>query len=238
MNWTNDCAAVIPCLNEAATIGAVVTAVRRHLPRVFLVDDGSSDATGALAKQAGAEVLRHDHARGKGAALQTGWHEARRRGFRWAMTLDGDGQHSPDDIPGFLERADQTGASLVVGNRMANPGTMPRLRRWVNRWMSGRISRATGCALPDTQSGFRLMNLDEWAALPTTTAHFEVESEILHAFARAGRRIEFVPIQVIYGTERSKIHPLRDTVRWFRWWRQARKALGRRRTGAGPGSDY
>ncbi len=227
MNWMKDCAAVIPCLNEATAIGAVVTAVRRHLPGVFVVDDGSSDATGALAKQAGAEVLRHEQPRGKGAALQTGWHEARQRGFPWAMTLDGDGQHSADDIPAFLNRAEQTSASLVVGDRMANPKAMPGLRRWVNRWMSARISRATGYTLPDTQSGFRLMNLGEWAALSMTTAHFEVESEILLAFATAGRRIEFVPIQVIYGSERSKIHPLRDTLRWFRWWRQARKVLVR-----------
>ena len=102
---------------------------------------------------------------------------------------------------------------------------MPWMRRLVNRWMSRRISRATGCAMPDTQCGFRLINLDAWAALPTAAAHFEVESEILLAFAGAGQRIEFVPVQVIYRNERSKINPWRDTVRWFRWWHSARRTM-------------
>jgi glycosyltransferase involved in cell wall biosynthesis len=224
MKWTTACAVVIPCLNEAATIGEVVAAVRRHLPSVLVVDDGSTDQTAWLAEQGGAQVLRHPAPRGKGAALQTGWCEARARGFQWAMTLDGDGQHSPDDIPAFLECAGRTGAWLVAGNRMADPRPMPRLRRFVNRWMSRRLSKASGRSLPDSQCGFRLMNLEAWADLPTATAHFEVESEILLGFATAGWRIEFVPIEVIYRNERSKIHPLRDTLRWFRWWRKANAA--------------
>ena len=96
---------------------------------------------------------------------------------------------------------------------------MPFLRRLVNRWMSADISRLAGRDLPDSQCGFRLMNLEDWARLPIVSNHFEIESEMLYQFARAGLSIEFVPIQVIYKKELSKIHPWRDTIRWLRWRR-------------------
>jgi glycosyltransferase involved in cell wall biosynthesis len=223
MNWKADGAAVIPCLNEQAAIGAVVTTVRRFFPAVFVVDDGSSDETSQVARVAGAEVLRHDSPRGKGTALDTGWQRAKDQGFAWALTLDGDGQHSPADIPAFLSCAERTGSELISGNRMNDPANMPWLRRRVNRWMSARLSKYTGRNLPDTQCGFRLMNLKAWAAVALSSTHFEIESEVLLAFAKSGFRIEFVPVQVIYEAEQSKIDPLRDTVRWFRWWRRARR---------------
>src|SRR6266852_653295 len=105
MNWQTECAAVIPSLNEETTIGWLVAAVRIHLPTVLVVDDGSADRTAALAAEAGAEVLRHQTTGGKGAALQSGWQRARQRRFKWTLMLDGDGQHSPDDIPAFLRCA-------------------------------------------------------------------------------------------------------------------------------------
>src|ERR1043166_2654612 len=84
--------------------------------------------------------------------------------------------------------------------------------------MSRRLERLAECALPDSQCGFRLMDLGAWSKLTLETRHFEIESELLLAFAEAGHRIEFVPIQVIYKNEASKIHPLRDSARWLRWW--------------------
>ncbi len=227
MNWPAQCAAVVPCRDEAEFIGPLVKAVRQRLPAVFVVDDGSRDATAQLAGQAGATVLRHTVNLGKGAALRTGWNAARRCGFDWALCLDGDGQHSPEDIAGFLECAERTGARLVVGNRMGESSGMPWVRRTANRWMSRRLSVAAGCPLPDSQCGFRLMELHAWAALPTRANHFEIESELLLSFIREGLAVEFVPVRVIYNRERSKINPLMDSYRWFRWYAGARKA-GRR----------
>jgi glycosyltransferase involved in cell wall biosynthesis len=221
MNWPAQCAVIIPCLNESAAICALVTAVKGKLPRVLVVDDGSTDSTAKFAAKAGAEVVQHSVSKGKGAALQAGWNWASQNGFHWALTMDGDGQHSPDDIPAFLRRAEESRADLVIGNRMNDPRSMPWLRRFVNRWMSRRISRSVGRRLPDTQCGFRLINLEALGKLPVSTTHFEIESEVLLAFARADRRIEFVPIQVIYKSEQSKIHPLIDTIRWFKWWKRA-----------------
>jgi glycosyltransferase involved in cell wall biosynthesis len=220
MHWPVQCGAVIPCLNEEKSIARVVSGVRRHLPAVIVIDDGSTDATGREAQSAGAEVLRNPVPQGKGAALVRGWTHALERGLAWAVTLDGDGQHSPDDIPHLLGCAERTGASLVVGNRMGSTRDMPWLRLAVNRWMSSRISRLANRSFPDTQCGFRLMDLVAWRGLPVSASHFEIESEVLVAFARAGLRIEFVPVQSIYEEEQSKIHPWRDTLRWWRWWRE------------------
>jgi len=234
MDWAAQCAAVIPCLNEAAAIETLLREVRRHLPAVIVVDDGSGDATAALAVRAGAEVLRHERRRGKGAALQTGLRRACERGFAWAVILDGDTQHWPGDIPAFLRCAERTGAPLIIGNRMDDAGQMPWLRRQVNRWMSCRLSRAAGCPLPDSQCGFRLIQLRRWTRLELKTRHFEIESELLMAFLAAGHAVEFVPIRVIYKTEQSKIHPLSDTWRWFRWLWTRRNLVPPAREGQAP----
>jgi glycosyltransferase involved in cell wall biosynthesis len=222
MNWASECAVVIPCLNEAAAIGSLVAAVRQRLPAVIVVDDGSADRTSELAAGAGAEVIRHATPLGKGTALMTGWARARERGFRWVLSMDGDGQHDVGDIPALLACAERTGARLVVGDRMARPAGMPWVRRLVNWWMSRRISRLLGCHLPDTQNGYRLMELESWAGLRLEADHFEIESELLCRFVLAAHRVEFVPVQVIYGSERSKIRPWRDARRWIRWWWRAR----------------
>jgi glycosyltransferase involved in cell wall biosynthesis len=223
MHWSSECVAVIPCLNEEAAISSVVEGVRRHIPNVIVVDDKSSDLTAKLAAGAGAEVIRNESTHGKGAALTAGWRRAVERGFSWALVLDGDGQHNPEDIPVFFLAAAQGDVDLVVGNRMVNAAKMPWVRRQVNRWMSRRLSNAAGIYLPDSQCGFRLMKLASWSTLTLQAGHFEIESEMLLAFVAAGYSVKFVPIQVIYKGERSKIHPVRDTWRWFSWWHRAKQ---------------
>jgi glycosyltransferase involved in cell wall biosynthesis len=211
-------------LNEARHIENVLARTCSYLSTVVVVDDGSTDDTARLAALHGAHVLRHEQPKGKGAALATGlrWLEAQR--CSWAVTMDGDGQHSAHDIPRFFACAAQSGAGLVVGNRMSAPGGMPWLRRNVNRWMSRRLSHLAGQNLPDSQCGFRLLRLEVWAALDFQTSHFETESELLLGFIAAGQRVAFVPIEVIYRTEQSKMNPLADSWRWLRWWWQARSA--------------
>jgi glycosyltransferase involved in cell wall biosynthesis len=214
-----NCAAVIPCFNESASIAPLVRALRRQLPFVLVVDDGSADDTAALAKAAGALVSRHDRNQGKGAALKTGLSRALEQGFEWAVTLDGDGQHAPEDLPALLRCAEETGAALVIGNRMNEAWKIPWLRRQVNRWMSRKLSRRAGRHLPDTQSGFRIIHLPTWVALPLNTAHFEVESEMLTAFLAAEHPVAFAPIRVINRNRRSHIRPVSDSLRWWKWWR-------------------
>jgi len=216
------CTVVFPCLNEGVTIARLVTEVRQYGPKAIVVDDGSTDDTADAARAAGAGVISHPENRGKGAALKTGLAAARQSGCEWAFTIDADGQHKPQDLPAFLQCAARTKALLVIGNRMHSPQALPWLRRHVNRWMSRHISGRAGQTLPDSQCGFRLINLNAWAGLRLETDHFEFESEMLLAFIRAGHRVEFVPIQVVAKGPHSRIHPFRDACRWLRWWCRAR----------------
>ncbi len=235
MNWASSCAAVIPCQNEEATIAQVVRGVRLHLPVVLVVNDCSHDETAAQAVAAGAQVLQRSQHPGKGAAIRAGLTAAADRGCTWAITLDGDGQHLPEDIPRFQRCVEETGAPLVIGNRMDHAEAIPWLRRVVNRWMSHQLSKAAGRGLPDSQCGFRLMNLKACATLRLETDHFEIESEVSLAFVRGGYRVEFVPIQVVGRGPQSHIKPLRDTWRWLRWWARVRLAgPSRRRTAFTP----
>jgi glycosyltransferase involved in cell wall biosynthesis len=217
--WRQRAAAIIPCLNEVATIKRLVFQVKEHVDSVCVVDDGSRDGTADAASRSAAHVIRFPVPGGKGKALRAGWRWAMEQGLSWALSLDGDGQHIAQEIPRFFRMADQTGALLVVGNRMGEAAKIPICRRLVNRWMSWRLSGVVGQTLPDSQCGFRLMNLGALSKLSIATGHFEIESEVLVAFSRAGCPIEFVPVSVIYRTEKSKIRPIRDSIRWFRWLR-------------------
>ncbi len=218
VDWKSTCAAVIPSYNEASCIGAVVVGVRNWLPKVIVVDDGSTDGTADCALAAGATVVRTLNNRGKGAALRAGWLHAAGLGFEWVLMLDGDGQHAPADIQVFLESAENTTSRLVVGNRMNDARSMPWHRRGINRWMSRRLSQLTGCELPDSQCGFRLGHLPTLLALRLDTDRFEIESQMLVECLAAGATVRFVPIQTIYIAGASKISPLADSWRWLRWW--------------------
>jgi glycosyltransferase involved in cell wall biosynthesis len=220
VDWPGECAVVIPCFNEATAIASVVRSVLAYLPCVLVVDDGSTDGTAEVAAAAGAQVLRQASNRGKGAALALGWQQAHAQGHGWAICLDGDGQHDPHEIPALLVCAARTGVDLVIGNRFHNgPPAMPLLRRAVNRWMSRRLSERAGRALPDTQCGYRLLRLELLSRLDLGTRRFEIESELLVAVLRAGGRVEFVPVRTRPPSTRSKIRPVQDAWRWFRWWR-------------------
>src|SRR4051794_21382659 len=153
----------MPCRNGASKIAPVIAELRKTLPNVIVVDDGSTDATADAAAKTGAQVFRHEKNRGKGAALITGFREARKQGFAWALMMDADGQHSPADIPTFFAAAEKSHAPFVVGNRMANPKSMPLLRRWTNATMSWLLSNYTRRVLPDTQCGFRLVKLSAFS---------------------------------------------------------------------------
>ena len=216
---------LIPAYNEEARVGAVVREVREYCPEVIVIDDGSADRTAQAARDAGATVLEHVHNQGKGAALQTGFDQARAQGCDLVITLDADGQHAPSDIPAFLQAYERTHSPVLVGNRMDNPAGMPWLRRRVNRFMSGLLSRLMGQYVPDTQCGFRLYHR---SAFPDpiqgpASRRYAAESEVLLRLALQGRKIGAVPIQTIYGDEISKVNPLTDTLRFFRMLRRFQK---------------
>ncbi len=216
--------ALIPAYEEERRIGDIVGTTRHYVDRLVVVDDGSHDGTAAVADTAGATVLRHDHNRGKGAALRTGFEFIRRQGGGIVICLDADGQHDPAEIPKFVSAYRRTGIPVLIGNRMADPAGMPRIRRWTNYLMSSILSREMKQYIPDTQCGYRLFARETLPFLQGRTDRFAADSEVLLRLAARGIRIGSVRIRTIYRDERSKIRPFRDTIRFFRMlhdWRHS-----------------
>lgn len=223
--------AILPAFNAAHHLPALLSELRARHPalRVLVVDDGSGDGTAAVAAAQGAEVIRHEVNRGKGAALATGHRWALDNGLAWVYTMDADGQHLPAEMGRFLEAALARGWDVVVGSRMDATAGMPWVRKATNRFTSAVVSRLAGCRIPDSQCGFRLFRVPPLAGLELVTSRYDTESEILVRLAWRGCRIGAVPISTVYGEERSSIRPLRDTVRFFRLAARLR-AERRRRT--------
>jgi len=214
----DDLAAVIPAYNAAHHLTAVIDRVARHVRRewIVVIDDGSADETRAVAVKAGAMVVSHPHNLGKGAAIRTGLAKAQELGPAFAILLDADGQHNPDEIPSFVERQRATGADMVVGNRLVRSGNMPWLRKATNHVTSAVVSLLALRRVPDSQNGYRLVRLAHFRKFPLTTSRYEIESEMIIRAGRAGGRIASVPVQTIYGDERSFINPFVDTGRFLR----------------------
>jgi glycosyltransferase involved in cell wall biosynthesis len=210
-------AALIPCYFEERHLRDVATRVKQQLDTVLVVDDGSTDGTEAEARAAGVEVIRHTVNQGKGAAIKTGLRNlAERAGIEYALVLDGDGQHAPEEIPRFLSAANETKAPMLVGNRMSDTRKMPFVRKMTNQLMSSQISKVCGQWVPDTQCGFRMIHRDLLPAMVAiATTKFDYETEMLVVASRQGCAIDAVPISTIYGDEKSKIHPVRDTIRFW-----------------------
>lgn len=209
-------AALIPAYQAAATVGRVVHATRAILPDVVVVDDGSSDATGEVARTAGGTVLRQEPNAGKGAALARGFAHLKADGFTHAVTLDADGQHYPDEIPRLLAALPADGRAIVVGVRRKEGQEIAAVARFGN-WVADELmTRIAGQPLPDTQSGFRVYPLGATLALAATGSRYDFETEILLRAARQGLSLVGVPVRVYYPpiAERvSHFDPWTDTLR-------------------------
>ena len=147
--------ALIPAYNEVRYIADVVKRTLEHLP-VVVVDDGSSDGSGAAAALAGAKVIAHKTNQGKGTALNTGFNYAVHRGVDALITLDADGQHDPDEIPLFIEAFRAGKGDLIIGQRTF--AEMPTKSQFGNRVGTWLLGKAMGQPVPDNQSGYRLLS--------------------------------------------------------------------------------
>lgn len=206
---------VIPVHNEAAVIGGLVAELKSLKYDVLVIDDGSTDDSGLIAREKGAVVIVHQIKKGKGVSLRDGFDYAVQKNYDAVIALDGDGQHAVEDIPQFIEKATKTGAGIVTGSRMQNPKGMPWVRLWVNKLMSAVISSVCKQRIPDTQCGFRLISVPVLAQVRLSSSDFEIESEVLIKASKKGFKICSVPVKTIYQNEISKIHPFKDTIRFF-----------------------
>lgn len=218
---TSTIATVIPAYNEQKHIADVVRRTRQKLDDVLVVDDGSRDKTAERAREAGAEVIVHPQNLGKGETIKTGLRHWLERNVDSVIILDADGQHRPEEIDRFIAAAFSADEpKLILGNRMKDLSSMPRMRRIVNRWMSQRISALCHQQIPDTQCGFRMLHRQLIPDLLAGAARFDYETEMLIIASRKGFRIDSVLISTVYSDEVSSIHPVRDTLRFFKLMRR------------------
>lgn len=209
---------VVPALNAERTLERVVREARALMEPVVVVDDGSTDGTGDVARAAGATVLRHDQNRGKGAALKTGFAYALANEFEGVITLDADGQHLPAELPKFAAAVRETGADLIIGSRAHLFAGMRRHRRLANRFSSWAISRGSGARVEDSQSGFRYYSAAMIRAIPYRSEGFDFESEAIVRAVVRGYRVVSIPVSLgfIDGQATSHFRPVLDIARILR----------------------
>jgi glycosyltransferase involved in cell wall biosynthesis len=206
-------AAIIPAFNEAESIEMVVMGIASAVGRVVVVDDGSTDATAARARAAGAVVLKHEENGGKGRAVRTGIAHVLSGDFTHVLLLDGDMQHLPEEAAHLLSTAADTGADAVLGERRFFRQNMPAARYHANRLGSRVLSWFVGVPLRDTQCGFRVFRVDALRGLRLKASGYDIETEMLVKIRRRGGQLASVPITAVYAGERSKLRPIRDTTR-------------------------
>ena len=195
--------AVIPTYNNARTVADIVNRTLAVCPQVIVVNDGSTDDTLAVLEplKENIQLITYPRNRGKGHALRLGLEAARKAGYDYAVTLDSDGQHSPEEIPTLVAAAEDDN-TLVVGSRNIQADGMPAGNTFANRFSNFWFRLQTGIRLPDTQTGFRLYPLHHLPCLALLTARYESELELLVFSAWRGVRLVPVSVSVSYPADR------------------------------------
>ena len=211
--------AVIPTYNNVRTVADIVRRTLAVCSDVIVVNDGSTDDTLQELQPFGdtIRIITYSRNRGKGYALRRGLEAARKAGFDYAVTIDSDGQHSPEEIPNLINALSTLHSplsTLVVGSRNLQADGMPAGNTFANRFSNFWFHLQTGLRLPDTQTGFRVYPLHNLPCLSLLTYRYESELELLVFSAWRGVRIVPVPVSVSYPADRvSHFRPFRDFFR-------------------------
>ncbi|MCG8099911.1 MAG: glycosyltransferase family 2 protein [Candidatus Thiodiazotropha taylori] len=225
-------AVVIPVYNESATIRDVAAAALQQTENVIIVDDGSSDDSQNQLEGLNVHLLRHEQNQGKATALQSGFDHAIKLDAQMIITLDGDGQHNPAEIPRLISAAQANPNSIIIAARLKQRHNAPKLRLFANRFADFWVSWAAGYPVTDSQSGFRLYPFDLLRDVRLNTSKekgFVFESEIVIEAASHSFYSVSVPVESIYHVGRRQSHykPWTDTWRIVRMiaWRLIKRGL-------------
>jgi len=204
---TPNFAVVIPAYNEAATIQDIVNRALKFSNIVIVIDDGSTDNTSAQLDDLKITLIKHGKNTGKAASLLDGINTAILMGVEYIVTLDGDGQHHPEDIGRLLASLQQHPNTIIIGSRLANKAAIPAKRYYANKTANFWLSWATGYLIEDSQSGFRIYPATLFHQLSISTQHsFVFESEILIKAAKQKIYSFPVPIDAIYAANARPSH--------------------------------
>ena len=210
---------LIPTYNNAGTLAAVIDDCRRWTDAVLVVNDGSTDTTdtvlSAYAAQ-GVRIVSYPHNRGKGYALKQGFACARSHGFRYAITMDADGQHFAADIPHFVDAIAARPDALIVGSRDITAENMPTGNTFANRFSNFWFRVQTLQVLPDTQTGYRLYPLARMGRMWWLTSRYEAELEMLVYAAWHGIPLVSIPVRVYYPPAGERVSHFRPTADFLR----------------------
>ena len=211
------CVVLIPTYNNAGTIAKVIAAVKEYSTDIIVVNDGSTDDTkNILASIENIKVIDYPNNKGKGYALKLGLQKAYEWGYRYAITIDSDGQHYADDIPTFLDKIEEKPDSLLIGARNLAADNMPSRNTFANKFSNFWYKVETGKTLSDTQSGYRLYPLEKLQNIHFITRRYEFEVEIIVRAAWRGVNVENIPIKVYYPPVEERVshfRPLQDFTR-------------------------
>jgi len=205
------CCVIIPSYNNGKTLKQVIHGVLVYTHNLIIVNDGSTDQTADILKQfPDLTILTHPENSGKGTALRNGFKTAIDQGFRYAITIDSDGQHFPGDLPGFLDKVEEYPDSVVVGERnMEQPG-IPGTSNFGHNFSIFWFKVETGLKIPDVQSGYRLYPLEKITDIHHFYSRkFEFEVEILVRLAWRHVKIESVPVEVYYPPKEERVSHFR-----------------------------
>ena len=218
MTRSGDITVIIPAYNEKDFLEGTILGIKRYIPLqdIIVVDDGSNDGTYDKANSLGVKVLHHECNLGKGVAQRTGLAHAISSGYKFAILMDADGQHSPDDLPKFISSIERNRGDLIIGRREIRFKKMQFIRVITNTVTSFITSLWAGKLVHDSQSGYRALNLEKFRGVNLTSERYDIESEMIIKCARKGFRIVEIPVRTIYGRERSYVQPVRDTVRFIK----------------------
>ena len=205
--------ACIPSFNEEKMITDVVKRTLDHVNQVIVCDDGSNDNTSKKAKDAGAYVIKHEKNLGKGAALKSLFEHVLKIDADIVVTIDGDGQFLPEEIPKLIKKLEKTNTDIVIGYRFDDTTEMPYYRQIGNKLLDKVANLGSTLHLRDTQSGFRVYSKKALQKIKFANEGFGVDSEILLDASNRGLKISEEKVKVIYNTgeKTSTKNPLSHT---------------------------
>jgi glycosyltransferase involved in cell wall biosynthesis len=215
MNLKKVCV-IIPTYNNHKTLKRVIDGVLHYTTNIIVVNDGSTDSTSEIINSySSITSVQISKNKGKGNALRLGFKKATEKGFHYAITIDSDGQHFPDDIPVFLEELAKSKSNiLLIGSRNMNQENVPKKSSFGNKFSNFWFWFETGIKLEDTQSGYRLYPL---LHLPKKyfTNKFEFEIEVIVRAAWKGTIVKNIPVKILYDPEERVTHfrPFKDFTR-------------------------
>ena len=208
---------IVPTYNNNGTIAAVIEDLKKYASDIMVVNDGSTDNTAEiLSNIQDIQVESYPKNQGKGYALKYGLTLAYQRGYRYAITIDADGQHFADDLPVFIEHIEHKPDSLLIGARNLNADNMPGKNTFANRFSNFWYKVETGQTLSDTQSGYRLYPLGKIQNIHFFTSRYEFEVEIIVRAAWRGVNVENIPIKVYYPPVEERVSHFRPFKDFFR----------------------